>query len=80
MQYIVDSYSKMEDGRVSFIRHNQEKLRCDTYKNIKDGNPDQLGELIYSIALISVNIFNYSSQKNRWRDRQENYSPINISR
>ena len=50
MQYIVDAYSKMEDGRVSFIRHNQDKLRCDTYKNIKDGNPEQTGGL-YSIKI-----------------------------
>ena len=38
MQYIVDAYSKMEDGRISFIKRNQDKLRCDLYKNIKDAD------------------------------------------
>ena len=45
MQYIVDAYSKMEDGRIGFIKRNQDKLRCDTYKNIKDADPIRPGKV-----------------------------------
>lgn len=43
MQYIVDAYSKIEDGRIAFLKRNQDKLRVDTYKNIKSVEPQTLG-------------------------------------
>ena len=55
MQYIVDAYSKMEDGRIGFIRRNQDKLRCDLYKNIKDANPNKSGLYNFIYFKITVN-------------------------
>ena len=37
----------MEDGRVQFLRRNQDKLRCDKYKNIKSADPQKLGKELY---------------------------------
>lgn len=56
MQYIVDAYSKMEDGRVQFLRRNQDKLRCDKYKNIKLANPQKLGKDLYYLYYL-LNFF-----------------------
>ncbi|KAG2215259.1 hypothetical protein INT45_004236 [Circinella minor] len=35
-QFIVDMYAKMEDNRLGFIRHNQNRLRADLYRNVAD--------------------------------------------
>ena len=48
MQYIVDNYSKMENGRIQFLRNNQASLRADSYKNIKNANPLDTGKFLFS--------------------------------
>ncbi|XP_057770918.1 uncharacterized protein LOC130990707 [Salvia miltiorrhiza] len=35
-QFIVDSYTMVEAGRLNFFRYNQKKLRCDMYKGLAD--------------------------------------------
>lgn len=35
-QYIVDQYAKIEQTRLSFIRHNQRKIRADVYQGLAD--------------------------------------------
>ena len=35
-KYACDMYVKIEDKRLSFIRNNQEKLKCDQYKGLMD--------------------------------------------
>ena len=35
-QFIVDMYAKMEANRLGFIRHNQNRLRADLYRNVVD--------------------------------------------
>ncbi|XP_057764030.1 uncharacterized protein LOC131008561 [Salvia miltiorrhiza] len=35
-QFIVDSYTMVEAGRLNFFRYNQNKLRCDMYKGLAD--------------------------------------------
>ena len=42
-QFICDQFSKIELGR---LRFNQDKIRSDLYKNLKDKNPDSLGETL----------------------------------
>ncbi len=35
-EYIVDNYSKIELARLNFLKNNQDKLRADTYKSVRD--------------------------------------------
>ncbi|XP_020985850.2 uncharacterized protein LOC110274852 [Arachis duranensis] len=35
-QFLVDAYSMIESSRLNYIRHNQDKFRCEMYKQIKD--------------------------------------------
>lgn len=35
-RFIVDMYAKMEANRLGFIRHNQNRLRADLYRNVAD--------------------------------------------
>lgn len=35
-QYIVDMYAKLEENRLSYIRHNQSSLRCELYQGLRD--------------------------------------------
>ncbi|KAG2189700.1 hypothetical protein INT46_006321, partial [Mucor plumbeus] len=35
-QYIVDMYAKMEQNRLSYIHHNQNRLRCERYQGLLD--------------------------------------------
>ena len=51
-QYIVDNYSKIELGRLNFIRNNQDKLRIDKYQGLFDAmnrddsmDPNNLGKV-----------------------------------
>lgn len=52
-QYIVDQYSKIELGRLNFIKFNQDKLRVDMYKGLMESitkndhiKPDSVGRKI----------------------------------
>jgi ATP-dependent DNA helicase PIF1 len=51
-QYIVDNYSKIELGRLKFIRFNQKKLRADLYQGLFDAlnqydtiDPNSIGKV-----------------------------------
>ena len=45
-QFICDQFSKIELGRLNFFRFNQDKIRADLYQNVKDSDPNALGESI----------------------------------
>ena len=35
-QYIVDQYSKVEQGRLNYVYHNQRQLRAELYQGLSD--------------------------------------------
>lgn len=44
-EYIVDAWAKVEEGRLQFVRHNQQQIRADLYQGLRDQvnsdlNPD----------------------------------------
>ena len=50
-QFVVDMYAKIESERLSFLRHNQPKLRVGEYHDLRDaiandGNANNLGQAI----------------------------------
>jgi hypothetical protein len=45
-QFIVDSYAKIEGGRLNYFRHNQETIRADLYQNLKNIALTNLGYTI----------------------------------
>jgi hypothetical protein len=50
-QYLTDMYAKIETERLSFLRHNQKKLRAEQYIHLKDAmvkdrSPEEIGQMI----------------------------------
>lgn len=35
-EYVVDSYAKVESGRLRYLRNEQPKLRADKYKHVRE--------------------------------------------
>ena len=73
MQYVVDAYAKMEEGRIKFLRHNQSALRVDTYKNIKNTAKNKIGDEIGS-SCFTFDLQRHSSQHATTVPRQHGYN------
>ena len=54
-EFVVDCFSQVESGRLTYLRFNQEKLRADQYKGLQDA----LDAGIYKLPSIPFHSLQY---------------------